>query len=45
MVKELLRSHSSVRIYDGEPISKEIIEDLMEQHKWSQHHILCKPIV
>ena len=29
MVKELLRSHSSVRIYDGEPISKEIIEDLI----------------
>ena len=29
MVKELLRNHSSVRIYDGEPISKEIIEDLI----------------
>lgn len=29
MVKELLRSHSSVRIYDGQPISKEVIEDLI----------------
>lgn len=29
MVKELLRNHSSVRIYDGNPISKEIIEELI----------------
>lgn len=29
MVKELLRNHSSVRIYDGNPISKEIVEDLI----------------
>ncbi len=29
MVKELLRNHSSVRIYDGNPISREIIEDLI----------------
>ena len=30
MVKELLRNHSSVRIYDGNPISKEIIEEYGE---------------
>lgn len=30
MVKELLRNHSSVRIYDGQPISKEIVVDLVE---------------
>ncbi|MFJ3390452.1 MULTISPECIES: class II chromate reductase ChrR [unclassified Lysinibacillus] len=29
MVKELLQNHSSVRIYDGNPISKEIIEELI----------------
>ncbi|MGE7111315.1 class II chromate reductase ChrR [Lysinibacillus sp. NPDC047702] len=29
MVKDLLRNHSSVRIYDGNPISKEIIEELI----------------
>jgi len=29
MVKELLRNHSSVRIYDGKPISKEVIEELI----------------
>lgn len=29
MVKQLLRNHSSVRIYDGTPISKEIVEDLI----------------
>lgn len=29
MVKDLLRNHSSVRIYDGNPISKDIIEELI----------------
>lgn len=30
MVKELLRSHSSVRIYDNQPITRDIVEDLIE---------------
>lgn len=30
MVKALLRSHSSVRIYDGQPITRDIVEDLIE---------------
>lgn len=30
MVKELLRNHASVRIYDGKPIAKDIVVDLIE---------------
>lgn len=30
MVKELLRNHASVRIYDGQPIAKDIVVDLIE---------------
>lgn len=30
MVKELLRNHASVRIYDGVQLSREVVEDLVE---------------
>lgn len=47
MVKELLRSHSSVRIYDGEQLSKETVVDLIEtaQMVASSHFVQAYSVV